>query len=571
MDLVESVRLMTGNERAVVDHWRGFVRHAQTDVLPNHRGRMVKSLGDGIMAEFDSPRDATQAATRLHHYFDGINASLPETQQYFLRAGLNTAQVYIDELDIYGSGVNLAARVAALAGPGETMATAEVRDGLTDGLDAQVEDMGECHLKHVAEPVRAFRVGMAGPAPILTTEIPILAQLPTIVVIPLSARQCGPEFDALGELVADGVIAQLSKTAELCVVSRLASSALRHNGASSQNIRSLVQADFALTGSYTVHSGRVLILAQLVDASSNVVVWSDRLSGDVLDLLQPQSEICDSLAQAAHRGILAKTAEKISYTPLPTLPAQALMFAGAAGVHQISKSTFLSGGKALQAVIDRHPKHADAYAWLAKWYAIGTNRGLTDQKNKTLALNLADAAVQRNPENSFAHAVQGLTNAFFVRNLDQAKASYARALSLNPNDSLAWLYTGTLNAWQGNVDQAAMAAKRALKLTPIGSAQYYFESLAAFCIACAGNHEESIRLCRRSLRQNALHSATHRMLIISLVLNHQVDEARTLVHELMQLEPTLSAESFLRRYVGRDQAHAQTFADALAIAGIPRH
>jgi adenylate cyclase len=327
MDLVESVRLMAANELAVVDHWRGFVRHATTNVLPQHEGRMVKSLGDGIMVEFDSPRYATAAAVQLHRYFDTANAALPPDQQLYLRAGLNTAQVYIDDIDIYGSGVNLAARVASLAGPGETMVTAEVRDGLTDGLDAKVEDMGECYLKHVAQPVRAFRVGEAGPSPILLSEQNILSQNKTIAVIPLSARSYDREYFAIGELIADGVISQLGKTSELTVVSRLATTALRDRAVSVEHVGAQVNADYVLNGSYVASSGKLLVSVELVDIHTHQLLWTERMSGEIADLLQPASEICNVIAKACHEAILNRAVQQAMYKPLPTLAGQSLMFA----------------------------------------------------------------------------------------------------------------------------------------------------------------------------------------------------------------------------------------------------
>ena len=171
MDLVESVRLMAANETAVVQRWHGFVQHARGHVLPRHHGRHVKSLGDGLLAEFDSASEAVGAAHELHHFFDDTNAALPPEQRFHLRAGLNAAQIYIDSVDVYGAGVNLAARVASLAGPGETIVTSQVRDDLTDGLDGELRDMGECYLKHVPEPVRVWRVGDASAQPLLTPEI----------------------------------------------------------------------------------------------------------------------------------------------------------------------------------------------------------------------------------------------------------------------------------------------------------------------------------------------------------------------------------------------------------------
>jgi adenylate cyclase len=141
VDVVESVRLMASNEADAVTRWLALAQAGQHAITANH-GRVVKSLGDGLMAEFDHPRDAVHAALQLHSLAQAGNAGRPPDQHMLLRAGAHATHVYVADNDIFGSGVNLAARIATLAGPGETVVTAEIHDGLTDGLDAELEDLG---------------------------------------------------------------------------------------------------------------------------------------------------------------------------------------------------------------------------------------------------------------------------------------------------------------------------------------------------------------------------------------------------------------------------------------------
>jgi adenylate cyclase len=212
VDVVESVRLMRQHEASAVRRWADFVHTVTTDILPRHRGILVKSLGDGLLVRFEAVPDAVAAAAEMHRTLAAQNAGFPEDQHFQLRAGLNAATAWSDGLDIYGSGVNLAARLAAIAGPGETIASASVheqlaaalaglagpgetvgsaaaRDELTHGVDALCEDLGECILKHFDKPVRAYRVGPAGPHPSLAARRDYGTPMePTIAVIPFNAR-----------------------------------------------------------------------------------------------------------------------------------------------------------------------------------------------------------------------------------------------------------------------------------------------------------------------------------------------------------------------------------------------
>ena len=182
------VRLLRENEAGSVRRWADFVRSVTTEILPRHRGTLVKSLGDGLLGRFETVPEAVHAAAAMHRALGAQNIGLPENQHFHLRAGINAAMAWSDGIDIYGTGVNLAARLATLAGPGETIASASAqeqlaaalaslakpgetigsaaaRDELTHGVDASCEDLGDCILKHFDKPVRAFRVGPASPRP----------------------------------------------------------------------------------------------------------------------------------------------------------------------------------------------------------------------------------------------------------------------------------------------------------------------------------------------------------------------------------------------------------------------
>jgi class 3 adenylate cyclase/TolB-like protein len=572
MDLVESVRLMAANESSVIARWRGFVDHARKEVLPSCRGRLVKSLGDGIMAEFDTAPDAAAAALALHRHFEPGNQRLPPAERLYLRAGLNACNVYVDELDIYGTGVNLAARVAALAGAGETMVTAEVRDGLDDGLDVQTQDMGECFLKHVAEPVRAFRIGAAGPGPLLMAEPERPVSLrPTVAVIPFAARSAAAEHFAIGELIADGVIAQLGKTAELAVISRLATTALRDRALSPEAAQSHLGADYVLSGSYVALAAQLLVNAELVDVRRHEVIWSERLQGSIEDLLQPASELCHALSAAAHDRILGHAVQRAMYCPLPSLAGQSLMFSGIAGLHQASRASFAFSGQALAATIERYPRHGEAHAWLAKWHAIGTSRALLGPESRQLAIHHAERAVQAAPDSPFALTVAGLVKGYFLRDAAAAATCYDRALALNPNEMLAWLYRSNLAAWGGEGAAAADAARRALKLAPVGSLLYYVQSLAGLPLLVAGDADGAIAVLRNSLRLNTTYPNTLRVLTMALAARGDLAGASTVAADLLRLEPGFNVDVFRRRYPGRAHPHVESLADLLLAAGVPAH
>ena len=222
VDVVESVRLMEDDEEGVILRWLRLVDHVVKDVLPASEGRLVKSTGDGLLLEFMRVQSAMTAAFAIQRASDIANLGLPADRRMLLRMGAQVGEVIADEHDVYGRGVNLAARLTTLAGPGEIVVSAGVRDQLTPILDADVEDLGECFVKHMDKPVRAYRVGPPGPRPVIEPGAGALPELlPSIAVIPFSVRGTEPEHLMLGEMLADEIIAALSRTSELHVISRL--------------------------------------------------------------------------------------------------------------------------------------------------------------------------------------------------------------------------------------------------------------------------------------------------------------------------------------------------------------
>ena len=206
VDMVESVRLIGQDEEGVVCRWLNLVDRVVTQVLPRSGGRLVKSLGDGMLLEFGDIRSAASAAISIQQESAQASPGLPADEQMFLRMGIEFGDVIVDHHDVYGRGVNLAARLATLAGPNEIVISAQARDLLIPTLDAEIEDLGECHVKHIRQPVRAYRIGPAGPRPVVKCTALLGELRPSIAIIPFVP--CGQTIsqDLLGEVLVEEII-----------------------------------------------------------------------------------------------------------------------------------------------------------------------------------------------------------------------------------------------------------------------------------------------------------------------------------------------------------------------------
>ncbi len=561
VDVVESVRLMQEDEAGFIDRWRRFVHEVRTEVLPKHGGRMVKSLGDGMLLEFSGAPQAMAAALQLLHMVRDHDP-LP------LRIGANVGDVVVDEFDVYGAGVNLAARLTTLARPGEIVVSADIREGLVPGVDVRVHDLGECYVKHLPEPVRAFRVaapdGDAEPA-----SFPAAGDLrPTIAVLPFDATA---EAAVCADLFTEAVTAGLAHSTALNVISRLSSLALRGRADALHVARSKLHADYVLSGR-VVHDGeRFTAVAELADAHSGAVIWAHSGMASISGLLAWQCPLVGALIETTTQAILSHVMQRVRGSELPSLETYALLFGGITLLHRMGRRDFDRAHDLLQASAERAPRHPSPQAWLAKWHVLRAQQGWVSNVLETAgrARDCAQRALDADPQDSLALTMDALVHVHFLRRLDEAASLYEQAVAANPNDSLAWLHKGMLHAFRGQAEAGVADTERALALSPLDPMKYYYDSLGAGAAATAGRYDRAIELAERSLSVNCLHTSTLRTLAISQTLSGQVDTARSTVARLLALEPDFTVRHFLARAPGADFDVGRRFAQALREAGVP--
>jgi adenylate cyclase len=573
VDLVESVRLMQANEQEAVERWHSFLRRARDEVLPQQGGRLVKSLGDGLMAEFQSPSRAVVAALALHALLAEASIGFPEDRQMFLRAALHTTRIYADDLDIYGSGVNLAARLATLAGPGETVVSATVRDGLTDGLDAHIEDLGDCHLKHIAGPVRAYRVGHAGARPVMAARRDYTASYqPTIAVIPFAMRTAKPEHYSVGELIADGVIAGLSRARHLRVISRLSTTAFRDRDADVSELNVHLNASYVLSGSYTCTGDRLMVSWELADVRDHLIVGTDHLQVRLGDLLEFEGELIHAIAAMAHDAILSAEVARSLNRPLPTLESYALLLGGIQLLHRSSKRDFERSFELLTHLAEKHPRSAEPKVWQAKWYALRSVQGLTEDRehDTRAALACTAAALQHEPQNSFALAMEGFVHCHLSRDYDLANERLSESIRQNPSESFGHLFKAVIQGLTGDFNGGLESFAIASATSPLDPARYLFDTIGAYLHFCAGHHSDAVSLAKRSLRQNRHHAHSWRVLVAAEAESGDLESARFNLRSLLEVQKGLTVEAYLAAGK-RDDPLRLRVAAGLGAAGLPTH
>jgi adenylate cyclase len=404
VDVVEFGRLAEVDEVDTVTRWFGLVGTIQSDILPAHGARLVKELGDGLLIELCDVPAAVATALAIRALARRRNAGLLHDRQMRLRMGIEHAMVIVDHGDLHGSAVTLAARLAALAGPGEIIVSAAVRDRLVPSLDAEVEDLGPCYLKHRSEPVRAFRVGPPGARTGLPPALAATALQPTLAVLPFATADLVPELQVIGEVLAGEVICHLSSSAG-------PQRHLRAFQLSSSVIARSISPPFASiwvpTTCFPVATGSRL--AGWCSMPNSPRRRRNRSSGPAADRAgqrhsRHDREIAAQLVADVGLAVIAREVERAQCRPLPTLQAYTLLLGAVALMHRLSPADFEQARAMLETLIERAPRQCVPQAWLAKWHVLNVQQGWsTDQmRDAAKALELTRRALDTNPQCTLA-------------------------------------------------------------------------------------------------------------------------------------------------------------------------
>ena len=570
-DIVESVRLIEQDEVNVISRWLGLVDHVKSHVLPGCNGRMVKSLGDGMLLDFEDVRSAVLAAFAIQEASSRSNRGLPPEKQILLRMGMEVSDVIVEPNDVHGRGVNLAARLMALAGPGEIVISAHARDQLTPSLDADVEDLGDCFVRHMSQPVRAYRIGPPGPRPVVKSGISFEDLAPTIAVVPFATLDKSAEGHVIGEALAEEVIRALSHSPDLSVISRLSTTAFRGRELTFSEISAHLNADYVLSGVYRRDDQKVMLDVELADAKSSRILWTERLSDQIPNILAGDQELIGRLVAGVAGAVVARELQRSKLQPLPTLRSYTLLMGAIALMHRLSLRDFEEARQLLQTLIDRGIRQPIPHAWLANWHVLRVQQGWSaDEKQDAYhALEATKRALDLDPDCSLALAIDGFVHTNLLKKLDVAMERYNQAIAANPSNPLAWLLKGTLHAFLGEGNEAVDNTQRALKLTPLDPHRYFYDSLAGSACLAARKFELALELSQRSLRANRKHTSTLRAMTTAQWNLGLHDDARNTVQELLKLEPTLTISRWRERHPGAPYSFGALVSGALRDAGVP--
>jgi adenylate cyclase len=570
-DVVGYSRLIRSDEDGTLAALKSLRSDLIGPKLAEHHGRVVKLMGDGLLAEFASVVEAVRAATEMQKAMAERNAILPEGKRIEFRIGVNLGDVVIDGEDIHGDGVNVAARLEGLAEPGGVCVSAAVHDQVRDRMELRFEDLGKQQVKNIDRPVRVWRWirdKVASDPEVNQMKRP-LPERPSIVVLPFNNMSRDPDQEYFSDGITEDIITDLSKASGLFVIARNSAFVYKGKTFSVPQVCRELGVKFALEGSIRKAGNRVRVTAQLIDGLTGGHLWAERYDRELTDMFEVQDDITQQIVAALKVTLSEAEKSLIVGGGTNDVNAHDSFLRGRELIYGIKRDRemFDQAVACFRRAIEIDPSYAGAYAGLAFSYILDYQNRWSDTPEASLeeAERLAETAIAKGDQDPFAHYVAAIV-AMFKKDYQRWADEADTALSLNPNYARALNMRGALHIYTGEPAKAIPLIERAMRLDPTFHQQgVHFLGTAYFV---AGDYETAAALFKDRIAINPTTDLSRAFL--ASVLGHldKLDEARDVWHELKRMNPRYSHVEHIGRLPFRDPADAERFTAGLRKAGV---
>ena len=573
VDVVGYARLIRADEEGTIAALKALRADLVGPKLSEHNGRIVKLMGDGMLAEFPSVVDAVRAAVETQQAMAEHNSGLPEDKRIEFRVGINLGDVVIDGDDIHGDGVNVAARLEGMAEPGGICISGMVYEGVRDRIDIPFEDMGEQEVKNIARPIRVWRWSEAVRAgPTVTGSKPLpLPDKPSIAVLPFENMSGDAEQEYFSDGISEDIITELSKFHELFVIARNSSFTYKGRAVDVKQIGRELGVRYVVEGSVRKAASRVRITAQLIDAASGSHIWADRYDGALDDIFDLQDDIATGVVGAIQPQLHRAEVERVRHKRPESLDAYDFALRGLAHMNELTPEGTAEGLKQFLKAIEADPGYARAYASASWCYRrkVQLHGMVLSDEDKARSIDLARAALKADSIDPYVLWQAGLTAAFVEGDFDAAVLYIDRSLSLNSNSTRAWMASGMVRCCIGDPETAIEHANRAIRLSPFDMAMWVAHGVLAIAHMQLADYEEAAAWARKSVRQHRYNLPAYHSLGASQAQLGRIDDARRTIESLLELDPALTLTRLEQIYPVAGYRNLDGYLEGLRKAGLP--
>jgi len=542
-DVAGYSRLIGEDESGTLQALKAIRAELMDPTIAAHNGRLVKTTGDGLLVEFSSVVDALRCATEVQAGMAKRNTAVSNDKRIEFRIGINMGDIVVEDGDIFGDGVNVAARLEGLAEPGGTCVSARVQEDAIGKLDLAFEDLGEQALKNIARPVRAYRIatGPVSAATKETTALP-LPDKPSIAVLPFANMSGDPEQEYFADGMVEEIITALSRIRWLFVIARNSSFTYKGQVVDVKQVGRELGVRYVLEGSVRKAGGRVRITAQLIDAQTGTHLWADRFDGSLEDVFELQDRVATSIAGVIEPTLQAAEIRLSVERPTKDLTAYDLYLRARALGSSYEKDQIAEALDLLEQAIAREPRYGPALAQAATYRVDLENYDWANdsdkEKNSRTAIELSRRAVGLAPDDPGVLGRAAMVLGRFGEDIDAALALMDRALALNPSFALAWYWSGWLRLFAGETDLAIQHFETSMRLNPRGQRGFHLSGIGMAHLLNR-RFDDALAILRASLEEVPIFTATYRSLAVCYAHMGRINEARSMIKRMGSLTPVL--------------------------------
>lgn len=562
---------LTGEDEDGTHHALRAYLDAITSHIQVHKGRVVHYAGDAVLAEFGTVSNALSCAVDAQRDLKARNQDLPDDRKVQFRIGVNLGEVIVDQDEIYGDGVNVAARLESLAEPGGICISESVRTAVGKKLPLDYEFMGEQQVKNIEEPVRAYRVRLGDQTvfpPRPSAEAPAK---PSLAVLPFANMSGDSEQEYFSDGITEDITTALSNSGWFFVTARHSAFAYKGKAIDVRQVGKELGVQYVLEGSVRKGGDKIRVTAQLIETATGKHIWANRYDGKLDDIFDLQDQITETIVATLEPEFHRAEAERVAQKRPESMEAYDYLLRGVAYMNKLTPEDTKTALQYFYKAIEKDPNYGRAYAYACWCYrreveSIGM---VLSEKEQAEVIRLMEAGLKADKNDPIVVWQAGSMKVYFQRDFEGALALIERSLSIDPNSTRALTASSMAHSFIGDTEMAIKHAERAIRISPRSPAHWMGYTFLAQSYLQQLRYEEAAKAAKKAIQLNPHVVPAHLVLAASCAHRGQLDEAHVAIQEALKLNPKLTVARFPELFPISKLKNLDAYLTGLRKAGLP--